>query len=79
MRTARDGVTSSDPGTLRRYLGDGPMRGRTTEAVTDALREAILDGAIGASAWLREDELAAVFAVSRTPVREALRPTRAWW
>lgn len=63
----------SSPHALRRYLGDGPRRGRTTEAVTDALREAILDGAIPASSWLREDELAAVFEVSRTPVREGLR------
>lgn len=58
---------------LRTYLGEGPLRGRTTEAVTYALREAILDGAIDASSWLREDELAAVYQVSRTPVREALR------
>lgn len=55
------------------YLTEGPRRGRTTEAITDALREAILDGVMGPSVWLREDELARVFKVSRTPVREALR------
>jgi len=64
------GKTVSD---LRRYLAVSPLRGRTTEAVTHALREAILDGALAPSAWLREDELAEAFAVSRTPVREALR------
>lgn len=41
--------------------------------MTDALREAILDGALAPSTWLREDELAETFGVSRTPVREALR------
>ncbi|MGH8967676.1 MAG: GntR family transcriptional regulator, partial [Actinomycetes bacterium] len=55
------------------YAGESNPRGRTTEAVSDALREAILDGVLAPSAWLREDELAAVFNVSRTPVREALR------
>lgn len=57
---------------LSRYLVPS-NRGRTTEAVTDALREAILDGALAPSVWLREDEIAEAFAVSRTPVREALR------
>lgn len=58
---------------LRRYLVPGTHRGRTTDAVTDALREAILDGALAPTTWLREDEIAGTFDVSRTPVREALR------
>lgn len=59
---------------LRQYYGvEGHEHGRTTEAVSEALREAIMDGVLAPSAWLREDELAAVFQVSRTPVREALR------
>jgi len=58
---------------LSRYLRDTPSWGGTTDAVTDALREAILDGALPPSAWLREDELARTLQVSRTPVREALR------
>jgi DNA-binding GntR family transcriptional regulator len=58
---------------LPNYLTGGVHRGRTTEAVTDALREAILDGLMPPNAWLREDELAQAFKVSRTPVREALR------
>ena len=71
----RDGVV--DPtdavGALRRYLPPGTARGRTTDAVTDALREAILDGVLAPSTWLREDHLSGAFKVSRTPVREALR------
>lgn len=58
---------------LQKYLPGGVLRGRTTESITDALREAILDGVMAPNAWLREDELAAAFKVSRTPVREALR------
>lgn len=58
---------------LGKYFTGAPERGRTTEAVTEALREAILDGALPPSAWLREDEIAETFSVSRTPVREALR------
>lgn len=58
---------------LREYLEASPAHGSTTDAVTDALREAILDGALPPSMWLREDELATQLRVSRTPVREALR------
>jgi DNA-binding GntR family transcriptional regulator len=58
---------------LRRYFAGAQPRGRTPDAVTDALREAILDGSLQPSTWLREDELASAFQVSRTPVREALR------
>jgi DNA-binding GntR family transcriptional regulator len=66
-----------DPGggsvDLRPYLRDTPRRGGTTDAVTEALREAILDGALPPSTWLREDEIAHTLHVSRTPVREAIR------
>lgn len=50
-----------------------PEHGSMTDAVTDALREAILRGLFAPPAWLREDELAHALDVSRTPVREALR------
>ncbi len=52
-----------------------PLRvhGSTTDDVTNALREAILDGSLPPSSWLREQDLAALLHVSRTPVREALR------
>src|SRR4051812_6268505 len=48
-------------------------RGWTTDEVTGALREAILDGVLAPGTWLREQDLAAALRVSRTPVREALR------
>src|SRR5690606_19028784 len=50
-----------------------PEHGSMTDAVTDALREAILSGVLAPPTWLREDELATALRVSRTPVREALR------
>lgn len=47
---------------------------RTTPAlVADVLREAILHGLLKAGQPLRQDELAAQFGLSRSPVREALR------
>jgi DNA-binding GntR family transcriptional regulator len=58
---------------LRGYLQQGAVRGQTTDDVTSAMREAILDGVLPPSTWLRESELAEAFQVSRTPVREALR------
>lgn len=60
-------------GDLSALLEAAPPHGSTTDAVTDALREAILDGRLPPSTWLREDELARQLRVSRTPVREALR------
>lgn len=53
------------------YLHAVPKRGRMTEAVTEVLKEAILDGVLPPSMWLREKELAAELSVSRTPIREA--------
>jgi DNA-binding GntR family transcriptional regulator len=68
------GVDPADAAALlRKYLPTGTARGRTTDAVTDAMREAILDGHLAPSTWLREDHLSKAFEVSRTPVREALR------
>jgi DNA-binding GntR family transcriptional regulator len=58
---------------LRSYLRGVPTRGRMTDTVVEILREAILDGALPSGAWLPEDRLATALAVSRTPVREALR------
>jgi DNA-binding GntR family transcriptional regulator len=43
-----------------------------SDSVYSTLREAILNGVLGAGARLAEEELAAQFAVSRTPVREAI-------
>lgn len=41
--------------------------------IADSLRQAILDGSVGAGEKVNEEELARAFATSRTPVREALR------
>lgn len=58
---------------LAQYLIRVPRRGATTDAVGEALREAILEGVISPGTWLREDSIAQELKVSRTPVREALR------
>lgn len=55
------------------YLEGLPVHGHTTDRVTHVIREAILDGLLIPSTWLRELELARELSVSRTPVREALR------
>lgn len=55
------------------YLIAVPEHGGTTDAVADILREAIFDGTLQSSVWLREKELAQELSVSRTPIREALR------
>lgn len=47
--------------------------GNTTDAVTDALREEILSGALVPNTWIRENDIAQRLSVSRTPVREAMR------
>ncbi len=52
-------------------------RQTVTEAVTEALRERILSGAIADGEQLRQDGIAAQFDVSRIPVREALRQLEA--
>jgi DNA-binding GntR family transcriptional regulator len=58
---------------LASYLLGRSNRGSTADDVTDALREAILDGVLPASSWLREVDLAQLLNVSRTPIREAIR------
>ena len=74
--TAPDGGSPAPDGDgasrLTAYVTRQSSRGRTAEAVTAVLREAILDGVLEPSTWLREEELAKELAVSRTPIREAL-------
>ena len=41
--------------------------------IADTLRDAICNGEIGPGAPLKQDEIAAEFSVSHTPVREALK------
>ena len=74
--TTTEGTTNLDQSVelrkLSSYLLAAPSHGSTTDAVTNALREAILDGTLAPSTWLREDDLSRELNVSRTPVREAL-------
>src|SRR6266851_228641 len=51
--------------------------GTTADAVYEALRRSILDGDLAPGQRLRSDALANDLAVSRTPVREALRKLEA--
>ena len=65
-----------DPdGRLATYLAQHRPgeRGTASVAVTEILREAILDGVLAPRAWLRESELAEELGVSRTPIRDAFR------
>jgi DNA-binding GntR family transcriptional regulator len=63
---------------LATLLGQQPNRPRTaTEFVEAALRLAILGGHIAPGTPLRQEDLAALFGVSRMPVREALRQLEA--
>ena len=69
--TRRPAAKKADRG-LRRYIATDRSHGSAADAATDALREAILDGALAPGTWLREADLAAELGVSRTPVREAI-------
>ncbi len=63
---------------LAGLLAHQPNRPRTaTEFVEAGLRQAILTGKIAPGTPLRQEELAALFGVSRMPVREALRQLEA--
>lgn len=53
--------------------GAGPDLGPAADVAYQSIRVQILSGERPGGEWLREDELAAVLGVSRTPVREALR------
>jgi len=61
----------------RDRLKDFEDAGTTADAVYEALRRSILDGELAPGQRLRSDALANELAVSRTPVREALRKLEA--
>ncbi len=63
---------------LDEVIQSGGRRFRTaTEFVTATLKQAILAGALPPGTPLRQEELAARFAMSRMPIREALRQLEA--
>lgn len=82
-RRYSSGGPGAAEGTCARGASEGPrfapyveglrVHGHTTDRVTQIIREAVLDGVLAPSTWLRESELARELSVSRTPVREALR------
>jgi DNA-binding GntR family transcriptional regulator len=57
------------------YLFGNPFLGRQSspELIAESLRQAIIDGQLGPGESLRQESLAKHYAVSRIPVREALR------
>lgn len=71
MVTERPRLGRSRIEALRRSVVT-PEHGSTADAVTEALREAIVTGMIPPGTWLREADLARSLKVSRTPVRDAL-------
>jgi DNA-binding GntR family transcriptional regulator len=63
-----------DPHALRAFMTQAEPGDRTVEeAVTDALREAILRGVLPPGQRLRQELLAAELGVSRIPLRDAFR------
>ncbi len=70
MPTAR---TATKRGTAKaRATAAAPARGKGSQTVYDALRRAILDLTLAPGSLLDEVRLSQQFALSRTPVREAL-------
>jgi DNA-binding GntR family transcriptional regulator len=57
------------------YRFANPLLGRQSspEVIAESLRQAIIDGELGPGESLRQENLAKHYAVSRIPVREALR------
>jgi len=57
------------------YRFGNPLLGRQSspEVIAESLRQAIIDGQLGPGESLRQENLAQHYAVSRIPVREALR------
>jgi DNA-binding GntR family transcriptional regulator len=57
------------------YPFDNPLLGRQSspEVIAESLRQAIIGGQLGPGESLRQENLARHYAVSRIPVREALR------
>src|SRR5262252_8828366 len=58
-------------GSMLRKLGKKPIG--STEMISDALRDAICSGELAPGVPLKQDQIAAEFGVSHTPVREALK------
>lgn len=57
---------------LREAFAQAPKHLGTTKRVTSALRDCIVNTSLGPGAWVREDAIAKLLGVSRTPVRDAI-------
>jgi DNA-binding GntR family transcriptional regulator len=59
---------------VARILGEArpPLTRKASEAATELIRQAIIDGRLEPGQRLKEEELARELGISRTPVREAL-------
>ncbi len=74
MTATRSRLRATRPGTrAAAAAGHGAGAGTATGRVYDGIYRAVLERRIAAGAWLREEELAASFGVSRTVVRQALQ------
>jgi DNA-binding GntR family transcriptional regulator len=69
-------VNATSEEQLKAYAAQFSHLRKAPEIVCESLREAILDGHLPPGTRLPEEELAQVFGVSRTPVREALQQLR---
>jgi DNA-binding GntR family transcriptional regulator len=66
------GADRSPPSSSDRLAAGAPL-GTATERVFEGIYRAILERRLAAGTWLREEELATSFSVSRTVVRQALQ------
>src|SRR5579884_3224618 len=63
---------------VERNVWQSPNRDATgspvsmTQAITRQLRQDIIDGRFAPGAWIRQEELAREYGVSRVPIRQAL-------
>ena len=55
----------------------GPGDAQLVDRIVGELRDRVFAGTLPVGSWLRQETIAAEFAVSRTPVREALRELQA--
>lgn len=51
--------------------------GKLVDGLASQIHQRIISGEFSAGTWLRQETLAAIFTVSRTPIREALRKLQA--
>jgi DNA-binding GntR family transcriptional regulator len=66
-------MSRTDP----RRGGEGQGNAQLVDHIVRELRDRVFAGTLPVGSWLRQEAVAAEFAVSRTPVREALRELQA--